>query len=372
MYTFFKKIEGVKRAVADQRNIFYIVTKDNSIKFLDHEKEILKIDTNISYLVVKENLLFVESFSEIDGLEKTDVYNLAQSQFEKFPFAERILLRGEVVNNKILSFYNEERLKKEIGVVAFDSDGKIGFEKLDTDFKKVQYKLSGNTIVLSDKNRNIYMYSGNQFEKRTSFSLSNVPAYKDVDGNLQNAELVSVIGIYKGLLWLHIKQFYFIALGVESGELKHQVFLPEVFNIPATGPWYSSFTIGDVHLDSEKGIIKSLAFFRYWEFDLNTLQGVVKKEFGVSTKEKPLAWRINKSQYYPGDKNLYFIGTRPQQSVNDAIGVFDTEICEVAWFDEPLPKEKYLFFSILPQVNSKFLIVQDSQNGLWVYQKEQC
>jgi hypothetical protein len=44
----------------------------------------------------------------------------------------------------------------------------------------------------------------------------------------------------------------------------------------------------------------------------------------------------------------------------------------VAWFDEPLPKEKYLFFSILPQVNSKFLIVQDSQNGLWVYQKEQC
>ena len=371
MYTFLKKIEGVKRAVIDQQNVFYIVTKDNAIKFLDEEKEILKIDTNICYLVVKENILFVESFSEIDGFEKTDIYNSTLSKFEILPFFERILLRGGFVNDKIISIYHDEQFNSKIGVIAVTPDSKIEFEKLETDFKKVQYKLFGNSIVLSDKNRNIYMYSGNQFEKRISYSLSNIPAYKDVDGNFQPAELDSIIGIYKGLLWLYIKQFYFIAIEIQSGELKHQVFLPEIFNIPTTGPWYNSFTIGDVHLDSEKGVVKSLAFFRYWEFDLNTLQGVVKKEFGISTKENPLAWRINKSQYYPGDKNLYFIGTRTQQTVNDAIGIFDTEICEVVWFDEPLPMEKYLFFSILPQANSKYLIVQDSKNGLWVYQKEQ-
>jgi hypothetical protein len=370
VYKLFKKIENAKRVVADEQNIHYLATKDNRIKFLPNEEEFLKINTNIVGLVVKENCLFIESFSEIDGLEKTEVYSLTQNQFIKLPFTERIMLRGEIVNNRIICFYKEEGLKKQVGLISFLQDGKIELEKLDTDFKTFQYKLLTDSTVLSDKNGNIYIYSGNRFEKRSCFSIAGIPPYTDIHGDLQNAELASVIGIYKGLLWLHIKNWYFLALDIKTGELKHQLYMPDIFGMPIKGPWHNSFTIGDLHLDADNGVVKSLASCRYWEFDLNTFHGVVKKEFGIVTKENPQAWRINRSRYYPGDKNLYFIATRTGQMICDAIGVFDTETCEVVWSDEPLPIGKGLFFSLLPEVNKEYLTIQATEFCFWMYKRE--
>ena len=201
------------------------------------------------------------------------------------------------------------------------------------------------------------------------FSFEKGPGYKNIDGNIQPAELSSIIGAYKNKLWLHVKQFYFLALDIETGIVAHQFFMPDIFGRSTITRWQDSLSIGDLHLDADKGIIKSLAYWRYWEFDLNTFTGTIKKEFGHATKENPIAWSINQSRSYPGDKNLYFIGKRSRQVLNDIVGVFDTELCDVTWYDKPLQSQDWLSFSSSPQSNDKYMAVQDSKNNLWVYEK---
>ena len=43
-----------------------------------------------------------------------------------------------------------------------------------------------------------------------------------------------------------------------------------------------------MHLDKKKGVIKSLSYRYYWEFDLNTFTITIKEDFGINS-EKLLA-----------------------------------------------------------------------------------
>jgi hypothetical protein len=122
----------------------------------------------------------------------------------------------------------------------------------------------------------------------------------------------------------------------------------------------------DYHLDEQNGIIKAFAYRYYFELDLNTLQGKIKKDFG---EDFQTSWRINRSRSYPNDKNLYFIGARRGEAVNRAVGIFDTETCKIVWYDEPLEEKKFLFFTNAPQANDKYLGVLDSENNLRIYER---
>lgn len=128
-----------------------------------------------------------------------------------------------------------------------------------------------------------------------------------------------------------------------------------------------NFSVKDVHLDNESGIIKSLSYRYYWELNLDTLKIEIKKDFGENSKE---SWRINRSTFYSGDKKLYFIGSNRGEVVNRAVGIFDTEKLEVIWYDAPLEEKKYLFFTDVPQANNKQLGVLDSENNLRIYERE--
>lgn len=182
--------------------------------------------------------------------------------------------------------------------------------------------------------------------------------------NKKTNSTLRFIGIYNNILWLHVEHSRLIALDVKIGELKYQIDLLKEFNFK--GNAVDQFVCGDIHLDPSIGVLKSLSNRYYWELDLNTLKVLVKNDFGA---DQTISWRIKRSRFYEGDKNLYFIGAKNGEGVNRGVGIFDTEKCDVLWYDQPLEEKKFLFFTDAPQANQTQLGVIDSDNTLRIYNK---
>ena len=209
----------------------------------------------------------------------------------------------------------------------------------------------------------LFSNSLNMGEELWQFSLSLIP--NNIPDEDKHAELVSFLGIYKNILWILITDTRLIGLNIETGILLHEIHLCESLGLqPQTTESYT-FSLGDIHLDQEKGSIKGFAHRYYWELDLNNLQAEIKVDFGAVTSH---SWRIKKSKFYKADKNLYFTGAKNGETFDRAIGIFDTEKLEITWYDEPLGEGRYLFFTDI-QANDKLLGALDSEQNLRIYER---
>jgi outer membrane protein assembly factor BamB len=198
------------------------------------------------------------------------------------------------------------------------------------------------------------------------FDIQSLKKYIDGYDEPHNSELVSVIGTYTDQIWLHVKDRRLVALDVSTGNLQYEILLYEALGIPQHHPATNTLIYGDMHLDKINGKIKSLSWRYYWELDLISLTATIKKDFGSDYNN---TWRITKSKFYEGDKNLYFIGTTKGETFSKAVGVFDTEACEVVWYDEPLSESPSIFFSNVPQCSDKHLGVLDTGGTLRIYDR---
>jgi len=135
-----------------------------------------------------------------------------------------------------------------------------------------------------------------------SHDFSYFPPYNDDWGDLKPAEIENIIGVYDNKLWLHISYQKIVALDIENGSLLHQIQLNDHLSLPYNSQ--DGLYVGDLHLDESNGIIKSLSDRYYFELDLKNLQAVIKKDFG---KDHSNNWRIKRSRFYEGDKNLYLL-----------------------------------------------------------------
>ena len=219
-------------------------------------------------------------------------------------------------------------------------------------------------LICFDSNKKTLLKFNQNGTELWQYSLSQLSIYTTDEGEEKPAELVSILGVYTNILWLLVTDRRIIGLDIETGTLCHEIHLCEVLNLKSQTVENYSFSLGDTHLDEEEGKIKGFAHRYYWELDLNNLQAEIKVDFGVGN-----TWRIKRSKFYQGDKNLYFTGARSGETFDRAIGIFDTETLEIIWNDEPLGDGRYLFFTDI-QANDKLLGALDSEQNLRIYERD--
>jgi hypothetical protein len=116
-------------------------------------------------------------------------------------------------------------------------------------------------------------------------------------------------------------------------------------------------------LDEKEGVLKTLSYDYYAEFDLQTLQ--FRKQVKINCKEDI---KIRNSTFYEGDNCLYFSGYYNKCHLPNVFGIFDTEKDEVIWYD--IKKDDWGYFYDPPQANDKLFAVLDDKHNLLVYERE--
>ncbi|MBP1225396.1 hypothetical protein [Flavobacterium sp. 1355] len=352
-------IDNVKRVKVYDKNFYYC---KNSQLYTD-ENEVLIENLECQSFWQKDNFIF---FHNNDG--DYQLLNLEEKLIKGLNYSPYLFTTN---NKKVYANYdhtynfNSNTFDWKIGLFNIEDGKQIqAFEN----FNNCNFILQDDEIIIGfNKDKYISGFSNVQNIELWNFSLSKIEAISNGVETDMETEFLSFIGVYKKALWILVTNRKIIGLDVEKGILLHEINLcKELGLIPDTIENFN-FSIKDVHLDEEKGVIKSLSYRYYWEMNLDTLKIEIKKDFGENPKE---SWRINRSKYYSGDKNLYFIGANKGEVVNRAVGIFDTEKLEVVWYDAPLEEKKYLFFTDVPQTNNKLLGVLDSENNLRIYESD--
>ena len=105
-----------------------------------------------------------------------------------------------------------------------------------------------------------------------------------------------------------------------------------------------------------------MAYLYYIEIDTKTKKAYIKKEF----KDFSM---VNGS-YYGGDI-IYFVGNNKSKSIsNNITGIFNTKTLEIEWTYELEIEDKFHFFIDVPQANDKYFGVKDSENTLYLFERE--
>lgn len=357
MYSITGNIEKVSNFFLD--NQFKVYWKGCFLYDIQHNL-LANVNGNIFQVFKKDNSIFINYFSNEDGLEMLCEFKGVENlKLRKIREQKKFL--NEIKNNVVAELSYDSSFNTVLSVVNFDE------KKLVEDIvNPFGFKLL-ETIFLNWDKGNLESYELDYGIKLFEFPLSQLSKYNDDEGKEKQAELISIIGVYKKVLWVLVTNRKIIGIDVEKGILVHEIDLCRELGLAPNTMENFNFSLKDVHLDEEKGLIKSLSYRYYWEMNLETLQIKIKKDFGEKTDN---TWRINRSKYYSGDKNLYFIGTNKGEVVNRAVGVFDTEKLEVVWYDTPLEEKKYLFFTDVPQASTKSLGVLDSENNLRIYERD--
>jgi len=352
MFSFIKKYLCTSNTFILLKNKLYFVFEDT---LFESDISKLKINEKIIQINYYYNKFFIEIISEPDGFERTLILDESTMELVKeYPIYDSVI-RGSLENylgiykKSVLNIYDVKN-KKEIRV---DIHRPFLFKIVTREFlahysKEILYFKNFITEII-----------------KWEFAISHFAPSQDDIGNFIPSEIENIIGVYDNKLWLHISYQKIVALDIENGNLVHQIQLNDHLSLPFNSN--DGLYVGDLHLDEINGIIKSLSDRYYFELDLKNLQAVIKKDFG---KDHSNNWRIKRSRFYEGDKNLYFIGANKGEAVNRAVGIFDTESCEVIWYDTPLEEKKFLFYTDTPQRNDSHLAVLDSENNLWLYEKE--
>ncbi|MDR0865388.1 MAG: hypothetical protein LBO74_10730 [Candidatus Symbiothrix sp.] len=345
-------------------NIFsYLLTKNNIFAVNKKSKQLIVVSPNN-----KDNSVFELLFSPTylyETFDKSvlivDDVNRLSCIYKDWGFTNittnmRLIIQKQ--DNNFFVYYTRENGVKSIGIFDYRHNKVLWEKELSTALQIVDNFVLNLTLTLNRYD----LENGNLLWQ---FSVSDFPSYKNYCGEEIKAEIRQIIGVYNNILWLYISVSHLVGIDVETGEKVYHI--DDITDFLGLKEKEAGDFIGlDCHLDEQNGVIKAFAYRYYFEIDLNALQGKIKKDFGEDFQS---SWRIRCGRYYPNDKNLYFVGARRGEAVNRAVGIFDTESCEVIWYDEPLEEKKFLFFTDAPQANEKYLGVLDSENNLRIYEQ---
>lgn len=344
-----------KIKIEKQVNKFYI--DDKLTIWYD---KIIKIDSQVIYNgnIVNINRTNNTILIQIDYEGNKAIYDLKEcKKINSGEDGVQLLLNNHsFIRTKYNKDYTRTYLSK-YNIISKKDEWELSIGML----KQVDLIKKNLYIIFDEFLVKVQMKNGEQL---LQYPLSQLSNYITDEGEEKPAELISIIGIHNTILWLLVTDRRLIGLDTETGTLLHEINICEALNLKPNTVELYSFSLGDTHLDEEKGIIKGFAHRYYWELNLNSLLVEIKVDFGEGN-----TWRIKKSKYYQGDKNLYFTGARSGETFDRAIGIFDTEKLEIIWYDEPLGDGRYLFFTDI-QANDKLIGALDSEQNLRIYERD--
>lgn len=198
------------------------------------------------------------------------------------------------------------------------------------------------------------------------FSISDFPNYLNGFFREQAADIKQIIGLYNNVLWLYVGGWHLVGLDIDTGKKVHHIEnVLDLLGLDSKSRLHVNLD-DTMHLDEHQGILKVFAHRYYFEINLTTLEGNLKKDFGPTWNPD---WRIRRSNYYPAYPNLlFFCGYYQAMDAPNAFGIFDTEKAEIVWYDTS--KDDLGYFYDPPQANDTLFAIMDDQHHLLVYERD--
>jgi hypothetical protein len=204
-----------------------------------------------------------------------------------------------------------------------------------------KYRLLKDNLICIDFMKGSFLWQ---------FSIKDFPNYINGFGREQEADIKQIIGVYNNILWIHVGGFRLVGIDIETGKKMH--YIENVLK-----------AVGNNFLDEIDGMLKTLSYDYYAEFDLETLK--FRKQIQINCPEDI---KIRSTNFYLNDKHLYFCGYYRKSDKPNVFGIFDTEKAEIVWYDTQ--KDDLGYFYNPPQANDKLLVILDDKHNLLVYDKE--
>jgi hypothetical protein len=313
------------------------------------------IGINIKYEIYLDNSLFLGMIEDAfyiylwkDIFIIADIYGKAYVVKKDFKLNKFLNLEYSVSNviNNYAIIYRDYNDRTHYGIYDFMKE-EILFE--------TELGIGGdifNNKMYFTRFEDIISFDIDKREILWQFSIADFPPYINGFYREQEADIKQIIGVYNNILWVHVGGFRLVGIDVKSGKYIH--YIENVLK----------GDIGNNFLDVTNGILKTLSFDYYAEFDMKSLQ--LRKQTTVQNKENI---RIRESNFYEGDKYLYFCGYYNNHDAPNAFGIFDTEKAEIVWYDTT--KDDLGYFYNPPQANDKLLAVLDDKHNLLVYERDE-
>jgi hypothetical protein len=239
-------------------------------------------------------------------------------------------------------------------IVAFD------YGKKKRIWKK-KYSVSASNYLHSDYIYSVFFGEHYRLEQAVScinasngeivwqHSIQDLPPYTSLYRGVQQPNVEDIFGVYNDVLWIHICGPRLLGIDIYTGERKY--FIEDITLEDSEGSFF----------DAEHGILRTLGYNYYAEFDLKTLKFIrqVKIQMGVELT-------IRGSNYYPNDRYMYFCGHYNKSTLPNAVGIFDTEKAEIIWFHVKEDEEGYFYHP--PKSNGKYIVVDDEHHNLRIYE----
>ncbi|MDR0891520.1 MAG: hypothetical protein LBN24_02800 [Mediterranea sp.] len=318
----------------------YQILSNNSLIVVNDKNEISLNNMSLGKVELARHIYVCSTDILIAELRNRTAYIIRDSMLH--PFLGLDFSVSNVINKKMLILYKRDKLGRKTYYI-YDYDEHRLLREIS---RYINYLYNDFTFGYNETE--IYAYRISTGDIQWQYSIQDYPRYID-NFEERNADIKQILGVYKDILWVHVGGFQLIGLDIHTGERKHYV----------EDIWLEDKSTD--FLDTKSGILRSLCYDHYYEFNLNSLQFIkqVKIDNGLT---------IRGSNSYPDDKCLYFCGHYNKSTLPNAFGIFDTEKAEIVWYDTRKPDGGYFYNP--PQANDKHLAILDDKHNLLIYNRE--
>lgn len=342
-YIEFKKILDVTHFKLDNGFLAIVKNIDNLFIYVDKKKNLFII--NSAEFVDQFSNLFIVKDSEGTGHE----INLDTFEFKKIDTLG-IKFLGKNQCNLFPIFRSQS---------IFDPVENGIYDVVNNSINFIAKNCKSNEVIDSYYvgvfNDILFSNTLNTGEELWTYQFNFPKHYDEGYCDYRETKIEKFIGVYENELWILFSANRILVLDINTGEELHQF---EALNKTLE----TSFFVNNCFLDETNGTIKILAYLYYIEIDIETKIASIKKKF----KDFSM---VNGS-YYGGD-TIYFVGNNKTQSIsNNIAGIFNTKTLEIEWSYELEVKDKFYFFVDVPQANDKCFGIKDSENTLYLFERE--
>lgn len=326
------------------------------------------------------------------NLKEIILKNEESSFFDKDIFKSDLVWFDYVVktdpNNQVSTFWinkKEAKNKKfytlgkcnELLITSFKENGKKTIEFLDSEFRSI-YKTEFKVGTLTFSYKPFFIFDEYlKGDKIHIFNLNNNISFKSIsildnkwlstdtdDKKYYDGRIFQIIGVWNNQLLLHLGRYRLIALNVDTGEELWRIenFLKEIEDDKTIHFKLGIKTVTDWILDETEDVAYLFARKYLIKLDLKQKKASLIKDY---FKDTGFNWSF---KYVQIQDNLITFSAGEEFKFPSYFGVIDKESKEILWSTK-CNSGSYLVEA--PKINGNKLYVSDSENTLYVYEKEE-